>query len=264
MDEPLDMNKLGKGRKGPWDKQLDCEGIDISAEKGKINIIELEELVPYMTKIIALSDSHNATKRVEISDGDILVHAGDFSFQGKASEIQDFIEWMKEQPHKHKLWIAGNHERGIEDFPYNAESIDKETGATYIHDKVVEVEGLKFFGSNFTPEFNNWAFGLTDRQSKIFWENAPEADVVVCHGPPHTILDSVTPEYKHERPLGCKHFLSYIERVKPKVTIFGHIHGSGGTHKTIEWDDGSKTECYNVSVMNEQYQLTNPSTIIEI
>jgi hypothetical protein len=43
MDEPLDMNRLGKGRKGPWDKQLDCEGIDISAEKGKVNIIELEE-----------------------------------------------------------------------------------------------------------------------------------------------------------------------------------------------------------------------------
>ena len=26
-----------------WDKQLDCEGIDISAEKGKVDIIELEE-----------------------------------------------------------------------------------------------------------------------------------------------------------------------------------------------------------------------------
>jgi len=47
MNEPLDMNKLGKGRKGPWNKQLDCEGIDISAEKGKINIIELEELSLY-------------------------------------------------------------------------------------------------------------------------------------------------------------------------------------------------------------------------
>ena len=41
MDEPLDMNKLGKGRKGPWDKQLDCEGIDISAEKGKVNIVDI-------------------------------------------------------------------------------------------------------------------------------------------------------------------------------------------------------------------------------
>ena len=29
------------------DKQLDCEGIDISAEKGKVNIIELEELSLY-------------------------------------------------------------------------------------------------------------------------------------------------------------------------------------------------------------------------
>ena len=41
MDEPLDMNRLGKGRKGPWDKQLDCEGIDISAEKGKVNIVDI-------------------------------------------------------------------------------------------------------------------------------------------------------------------------------------------------------------------------------
>ncbi len=47
MDEPLDLSKK---RPGPWDKQLDCEGIDISAEKGKINIIELEELVPYMNE----------------------------------------------------------------------------------------------------------------------------------------------------------------------------------------------------------------------
>jgi len=214
-------------------------------------------------QIVALSDSHNATKRVEIPDGDILIHAGDFSFQGKSLEIQDFIEWLKDQPHKHKLWIAGNHEWGIEDYPSNANVIDNETNSTYIHDKVIEIEGLKFLGCNFTPEFNNWAFNLTERQSKIYWENAPEADVVVCHGTPHTILDSVTPEYKYKRPLGCKHFLSYIERVKPKVAIFGHIHGGFG-HETIKWNDDSETECFNVSVMNEQYQLTNPVTIIEI
>ena len=214
-------------------------------------------------QIVALSDSHNATKRVEIPDGDILIHAGDFSFQGKSLEIQDFIEWLKDQPHKHKLWIAGNHEWGIEDYPSNANVIDNEPNSTYIHDKVIEIEGLKFLGCNFTPEFNNWAFNLTERQSKIYWENAPEADVVVCHGPPYGILDSVTPEYKHHRPLGCIHFKNYLERVKPKVAIFGHIHGGFG-HETIKWNDDSETECFNVSVMNEQYQLTNPVTIIEI
>jgi len=152
---------------------------------------------------------------------------------------------------------------GIEDYPSNANVIDNETNSTYIHDKVIEIEGLKFLGCNFTPEFNNWAFNLTERQSKIYWENAPEADVVVCHGPPYGILDSVTPEYKHHRPLGCIHFKNYLERVKPKVAIFGHIHGGFG-HETIKWNDDSETECFNVSVMNEQYQLTNPVTIIEI
>ena len=42
MDEPLDMNKLGKGRKGTWDKQLDCEGIDVGDTKGKITHIETD------------------------------------------------------------------------------------------------------------------------------------------------------------------------------------------------------------------------------
>ena len=38
MDEPLDLSKK---RPGPWDKQLDCEGIDISVEKGKVNIVDI-------------------------------------------------------------------------------------------------------------------------------------------------------------------------------------------------------------------------------
>ena len=218
--------------------------------------------------IIALSDNHcdYSFKMPDIPDGvtSILIHAGDATFTDKPTELQDFIEWMKTQTQfDHKIWIAGNHSLAIEDFPYNAEVIDNETGSTYIHDKVIEIEGLKFLGSNFTPEFNNWAFNLTEKQSKIYWENAPEADVIICHGPPHGILDKVTPEYPDERPLGCEYFKQYLERVKPKVAIFGHIHGSFG-HETITWDDESKTECYNVSVMNEQYQLTNSTTIIEV
>ena len=42
MDEPLDLSKK---RPGPWDKQLDCEGIDVDDTKGKIAHIETDNLI---------------------------------------------------------------------------------------------------------------------------------------------------------------------------------------------------------------------------
>ena len=214
-------------------------------------------------KIVAFSDNHSDWN-FEVPNGNVLICAGDFSYMGNPAEIQDFIGWLNEQPHKHKLWIAGNHELGIENFPHNAEAIDNKTGATYIHDKVIEIEGLKFFGCNFTPEFNNWAFNLTERQSKIFWENAPEADVVVCHGPPYGYCDSVTPEYPVERPLGCLYFLEHIKRTKPLLVIVGHIHGSFSQQKVMKHENGKETLVANVSVMNEDYTVVAPATVFTI
>ena len=86
MDEPLDMNKLGKGRKGPWDKQLDCEGIDISATepdnvmipKGKINTVAIEDIIPYMNETPITEQSFIDCKfeRVDVS----AEESGDESF----------------------------------------------------------------------------------------------------------------------------------------------------------------------------------------
>ena len=78
MNEPLDMNKLGKGRKGPWDKQLDCEGIDISAKKGKINTVAIEDIIPYMneTRITEQSFIDGKFERVDVS----AEESGDESF----------------------------------------------------------------------------------------------------------------------------------------------------------------------------------------
>ena len=80
-----------------------------------------------------LSDSHNSTHdaimpEIPTDMTSVLIHAGDFSFTGKLTEIQDFIAWMSDQPHEHKLWIPGNHELSLEDFPYNIEVIDNHIG----------------------------------------------------------------------------------------------------------------------------------------
>lgn len=219
--------------------------------------------------ITMLSDSHNSTHEVtipEIPTGmtSVLIHAGDFSFMGKPAEIQDFIWWLNQQPHDHKIWVPGNHELSLEDFPYNIEVIDNETGSTCIHNKEIEIEGFRFFGSAMTPEFFNWAFMHSETQAERYWRNAPSADIVVCHGPPRGILDSTTPDYPIER-LGCVSFYNYLERTKPILSMWGHIHGSGMNTETIKWEDGSKTECYNVSVMDEDYAIRpEPAMTIEL
>ena len=70
-------------------------------------------------KIAALSDNHE-NYNFDVPSADLLIHAGDFSYRGKPIEIYNFIEWINKQPHEHKLWIPGNHELSLEDFPYNS------------------------------------------------------------------------------------------------------------------------------------------------
>lgn len=38
-------------------------------------------------RIVVLSDTHTKHDKIEVPDGDILIHAGDFSFHGKPKEI---------------------------------------------------------------------------------------------------------------------------------------------------------------------------------
>lgn len=45
-----------------------------------------------------------------IPEGDILIHAGDFTRCGHLQEVRDFNNWLGSLPHKHKIVIAGNHE----------------------------------------------------------------------------------------------------------------------------------------------------------
>jgi hypothetical protein len=45
-----------------------------------------------------------------IPEGDVLIHAGDFTSTGKEHEVAQFNAWLGSLPHKHKIVIAGNHD----------------------------------------------------------------------------------------------------------------------------------------------------------
>uniref|UniRef100_A0A383WAH8 Calcineurin-like phosphoesterase domain-containing protein n=1 Tax=Tetradesmus obliquus TaxID=3088 RepID=A0A383WAH8_TETOB len=46
----------------------------------------------------------------QLPHGDILLHAGDFSNTGTLAEVQAFLHWLQQQPHRLKIVIAGNHD----------------------------------------------------------------------------------------------------------------------------------------------------------
>jgi len=67
-------------------------------------------------RFVCMSDTHSLTSHIKkpIPDGDVFVHAGDFTRTGKLSEVREFNAWIAKLPHKHKIVIAGNHELGFD------------------------------------------------------------------------------------------------------------------------------------------------------
>ena len=50
---------------------------------------------PNKVRFVCVSDTHNRMPlQVDIPDGDILIHAGDFSMVGEPEEIVSFNEWL--------------------------------------------------------------------------------------------------------------------------------------------------------------------------
>lgn len=61
--------------------------------------------------MVAISDTHaRHEKGRPIPEGDILIHAGDWSNVGTVSDIVKFRTFFEGQPHPYKIFIAGNHD----------------------------------------------------------------------------------------------------------------------------------------------------------
>lgn len=63
---------------------------------------------------MAISDTHGFHRDVVIPDGDVLVHAGDITMNGEVETILDFVRWLVELPHAHKVIVPGNHDRCLD------------------------------------------------------------------------------------------------------------------------------------------------------
>jgi Icc-related predicted phosphoesterase len=209
-----------------------------------------------MKKITFISDTHQKHGLLtnDLIGGDILIHAGDIMTSGYyETEVKNFCEWFsKLNNYKHKIFIAGNHDRLAEDNPNLFKRIvDEYPNITYLQDSEVIIDGVKIYGSPWQPEFYNWGFNLPRRGPGLIskCQEIPEdTDILITHGPPNGILDYVAQSVKHA---GCEELLERVMQVKPKVNVFGHIHQGYGTLRVNE------IEFINASVLNESYNYAN-------
>lgn len=96
-------------------------------------------------RVICLSDTHGKHGRVEVPDGDLLIHCGDLTKHGTAAEIIEFNEWLGTLPHPWKIVVAGNHDEAFEYEPERARKLM--TNAVYLEDSETTAAGLRVWGS---------------------------------------------------------------------------------------------------------------------
>ncbi len=207
-------------------------------------------------KIVCISDTHDQHDDLILPKGDVLIHAGDVSSQGKQFQVESFLQWFANQPHTHKIFIAGNHDFFFERAPKELiESLIPEN-VVYLNDSGVTIEGVHFWGSPVQPWFYDWAF---NRQRGVeilkHWELIPsETDVLITHGPPNGILDKTARGVK----AGCVDLFKIIRRVRPKLFVCGHIHEAYGTEISMG------TTFVNASVLDLSYKLVNKPIVFDL
>jgi Icc-related predicted phosphoesterase len=212
-------------------------------------------------KIVLISDTHNKHTNLFIPQGDMIMCAGDVSMRGKKEEIHTFLQWFSELPHTYKILIAGNHDRAFEQYPALCKKMIPEN-VIYLNDGGINIEGINIWGSPITPYFFDWAFNrYRGLHIQKHWEIIPEdTDILITHGPPLGYGDKLDPMFVRGgvTRVGCEDLLYHIEKIKPKLHVFGHIHEEGGFIKS-----NGDTLFINASSLDEYYwpRRTDPFVI---
>ena len=188
--------------------------------------------------ILHLSDTHG--KHRELADmplADVLVHSGDFTLAGGDMEALDFIEWLCGLPYQHKIFIAGNHDDCMLDAALEGLPDD----VHYLADSGITIDGISFYGA---PMFVGMVDG--DLREIEHYEEIPNGvDVLITHRPPLGILDSIDDKIHYGNSL----LLDKVKAIKPRMHLFGHVHGAYGT---TAWNG---TSFSNAALADWKYNL---------
>ncbi len=207
-------------------------------------------------KFIVVSDTHFQHHKLKLPAADAIIHAGDLTETGREDEVLDFLDWFKSLNYEHKIFIAGNHDFYLEKISNTpAEKHLIPPGIHYLNDSGITINGINCWGSPVQPQYFNWAFNRKRGiEIQKHWNLIPaDTNILITHGPPFEILDCNV-EGEH---VGCRNLLATVERIRPSIHVFGHIHEAYGRTST------GGIQFLNSSIMDENYRVRNKPHVFE-
>lgn len=215
-----------------------------------------------MTKIVCTSDWHGNLYS-DLPVGDVLVIAGDSMpiwDHGRQFQANWFKGHMRPHlenlPFKDIILIGGNHDFVLEESKKVRNWMPE--NVHYLQDESIEIDGLVFHGSPWSPRVGKWAFMEKDHVLAEKWNMIPDGSHVwIIHGPPHGACDFTSPRYGSMN-VGSRTQREAIVNKKPALVICGHIHEGYGK------DLIGRTVVANVAHCNVDYNPVNPAMVFDI
>lgn len=185
-------------------------------------------------QIVCISDTHGAHRQVDIPNGDILIHGGDFTRYGNKDDAIDFNKWLGElKPRfQHIFVVNGNHENNA---PWTNNTAHLLSNATWLKNKTAcvtvtrdkdEPVQLRIHGTEFY-----WSMRYDDVRVPEYDAIPDTTNILIVHNPPKGYCDG-------PRPTGCPALRGRLNELSGaghlKLVVCGHIHKAHGTTVTEE------------------------------
>lgn len=239
-------------------------------------------------KFAVTSDLHGAPLSMsdmkQLKGVDTLLIAGDvFEMNRKIKNMVNFFNFIQDEYGvKNIIMTPGNHDHNIfeaylEDHPEDTgesrrydyipriykDEMKEKCNLDILIDESITLDGIKIFGSPWSPHFLNWAFMKPEGALTYQYERIPtDTDILLSHTPPwvkDSDIDAVKWPGLDYHKCGSVALASAIKHYQPQYMFCGHIHS--GDHNLLEI---GKTKCYNVSYLGEDYEPHYPVFTFEL
>lgn len=219
-------------------------------------------------KLVVTSDTHERHEYMTVPEGDVFIHAGDGANNRAPAlnekPLRECLAWIESLPFKHKIYVPGNHDTALEHRLIYAMEFP---GIHFLVHEELVIDGIKFFGSPYTPSFGTgWSYNKARHKLHDVWSTIPDdTRVLITHGPPKGILD-LTKNYDGSyEQTGCSALYKRIKALNLDVHIFGHLHNEEGIYNAGQLKIPSiKTTFINASYVDLKYKYFNEPIIYNL